>query len=182
MLDDFFLLGKITKAHGLKGEVKAFFDVDDYTSFLQLREVYVQYNNQALRKLCIQRLRHLGALNFLLKFESLDTLDSVEYLIGQSLFLPISLLPPLSEEEFYYHEVIGFEVVDSKFGKLGIVKEIIPMPAQDLLCVRCGEKEILIPITHSFVPRVDRNSKLLYTVLPEGLLEVFEVYLGDIAS
>jgi 16S rRNA processing protein RimM len=174
MFDTHFFLGKIIKSHGLKGEVRAFFDSNSsFSSFLNLREVFIEEGEQSLRSLALENIRHVGLSHFILKFKALDTVDSVEKLVGKSLFLPLDLLPALGEEEFYYHEVIGFEIEDKVLGKIGVVKDIIPMPAQDLICVEYQRKEIFIPILHQFVPQINRSKRVLYTELPEGLVDVY---------
>jgi 16S rRNA processing protein RimM len=174
MFETHFFLGKITKLHGLKGEVRAFFDSNSsFSSFLNLKEVFIPEGGQLLRSFALENVRHVGFSHFILKFKRLDTVDSVEKLVGKSLFLPLDLLPPLGEEEFYYHEVIGFEIEDRVLGKIGVIKDIISMPAQDLICVEYEQKEILIPIIHQFVPRVDRGKRVLYTDLPQGLVDVY---------
>jgi 16S rRNA processing protein RimM len=173
MFDTHFFLGKITKLHGLKGQVRAFFDSNSsFSSFLNLKEVFIE-EERLLRSLALENVKHIGVSNFILKFKTLDTVDSVENLVGKSLFLPLDSLPILGDEEFYYHEVIGFEIEDKILGKIGIIKDIIAMPAQDLICVEYQRKEIFIPILHQFVPQINRSKRVLYTELPEGLVDVY---------
>ena len=59
------------------------------------------------------------------------------------MYLPLQLLPKLSEDKFYYHEIIGFKVVDENYGDVGIIIGINDSSAQPLFVIKNNEKEIL---------------------------------------
>ncbi len=94
--------------------------------------------------------------------------------MNKSLWLPLSFLPDLGPDNYYFHEVLNFKVVDIPSNKeLGKVVEVIDHPKNELFRVEDGEKEYLIPIKEPFISRVDKPQKTIFVSLPEGFIEVF---------
>ncbi len=89
------------------------------------------------------------------------------------MYLPVSILPPLKGDQFYFHEVIGFKVLDSRHGDIGILVNILPLPHQSLLQITKGKREILIPLVDEIIQQVDRNTKTIFITAPEGLIEIY---------
>ena len=98
-------------------------------------------------------------------------------LAGRDLYLPLDLLPRLDGNKFYFHEVIGFRVVDSVYGDIGILREVIEYPAQPIFQIEKNGVEVLIPVVDEVIDKVDRELKTLFVTAPNGLIEL---YLGDI--
>lgn len=171
---EYFELGAIAKPHGIKGALHAFLDVDDPYEYDELTSVFVQEGHD-LVPYFIDDIQIKPNLN-LIQFEGIDSVDKAKELVGKKLFLPMSFLPKLKENQFYFHEVIGYQVEDVNLGLLGIVKEIVSLGAQDVLVMMYKEREVLIPLTDEIVPKVNKKDKIVNTVLPEGLLDI---YLND---
>lgn len=171
-VDDCYQLGYILKPHGLKGEVIAFLDVDYPEEYENLESVLLLRQNELIPffvEHCALQSGHRARLTF----EDLDTREAAESLVGAQLFLPLSTLPDLSGEQFYYHEVVGFRLLDGK-KEVGTIESIISTGRQDLFSVKSpNADEILIPITDEIIQRLDRNNKTIITSLPEGLVDVF---------
>lgn len=168
---EYFELGALAKPHGLKGAFHVFLDVDDPFEYQELESVMVQMGHE-LVPYFVSNIQIRDNIN-LLQLEGIDSLDAAKELVGSKLFLPVSLLPTLKDDQFYYHEVIGYQVVDSKLGTLGIVKEVYSTGAQDIIIMLYQSKEVLIPLTDEIIPKVDKNAKIISSNLPDGLLEVY---------
>lgn len=166
-----YLLGYITKPHGLNGEVAAFLDVDFPEEYREMESVFVDINNKLI-PFFIEHLDITPKKN-IIKFEEVDTIESAEELSGKELYLPLSALPPLTGTAFYYHEIIGFEVVDKTFGPVGPVRDVFTNSSQDLIACEHQGKEVLFPITDELVEKVDRENRRLHVDLPEGLIELY---------
>ena len=169
--DACFLLGQITKLHGLNGEVTAFFDVDVPQEYEELESVFVDINNK-LVPFFIEYLE-ITPKKIILKFEDTNTTEAAEQLIGKELYLPLTSLPPLSGKAFYYHEIIGFQVIDTNFGEVGPVTEVYSNSSQDLIACDHNGKEVLIPISDELIEKIDREEKRLHLQLPEGLIQLY---------
>ena len=85
----------------------------------------------------------------------------------------ISELPPLTGNQFYYHEVIGFQVIDKEKGDIGICKDFIDVSNQPIMQVDKDGKEILIPAVDDIFEEVDREQRILRVAAPEGLIDIY---------
>ena len=165
---EYFELGTLSKPHGLKGAFHVFLDVDDPYEYEDLESVFVQMGNE-LVPYFIEDIQIRDNLN-LLVLEGIESLDAAKELVGKKLFLPVSFLPKLKDDQFYYHEIIDYQVVDEQKGALGVVKEVYSTGAQDVLIMIYKSKEVLIPLTDEIIPKVDKKSKIVHSRLPDGLL------------
>ena len=173
-IDDCFYLGRITKPWGVKGQVMMFLDVDAPEDYLGLDSAFVEVKGQL-----VPYFFHLDNLNgnkAVATFEDL-TPDQANALVGHSLYLPLDLLPKLEGNKFYFHEVVGFRVIDEEKGDIGILEQVIEYPAQPLFQVMKNGVEVLIPVIDEVIKKVDRDNKALYITAPKGLIDL---YLGDI--
>ena len=169
--DNCFELGKITKTHGLKGEVVLWLDVDfpeDYEDlesiFLDVKGELVPYFMESYR---------LSGNRAIVQFEDINTFEKAEAMVNLEAFLPLEELPELEDDQFYYHEIIGFQIKDKNLGDLGTVQIVHSMQAQDLLVMNYKGREVLIPVIPEIVLEADKEAKILNVNLPEGLLEVY---------
>ena len=171
VIDDCFKLGHIVKKHGLKGELSILLDVDYPENYTRLESVFVEVNKQLI-PFFIESLQ-LNGDRGIVKFEEVDDLPSAERLFKADLYLSIESLPILKEGQFYYHEVIGYMVIDKSLGEIGIIDQIYEFPHQDLFGVTPKGKEVLIPINDQMIAKVDHELKQIQVDLPEGLLDVY---------
>lgn len=168
-----FTVGKITKPHGLQGEVR----VLSLTDFPEERfafgnTLYLDRGNGSdFLPLVIQSSR-VNKKFQLLRFEGYHHINDVESLKGFVLKVPEEQLSELEEDEFYYHEIIGSRVFTDEGDDLGKVKEILSTGANDVWVVkdRSG-KERLVPYIPDVVKEVDNENKKITIHVMEGLFE-----------
>ncbi|MDX1904380.1 MAG: ribosome maturation factor RimM [Thermonemataceae bacterium] len=172
--EDCYELGKILKPHGLKGEVSVFLDVDSPEEYEQMDSVIVELEGELIG-FEVEKVRILPNKPkvALLKLADIDSIEDTEELIGANLLLPLDVLPSLDDTHFYFHEIIGFEIVDAKKGLLDKVETVYSFAEGSLLVMMYQGKEVLIPINDETITNVDRKAKRLHVNLPEGLLEVY---------
>ncbi|MFH1121103.1 MAG: ribosome maturation factor RimM [Bacteroidota bacterium] len=170
-MEGHFYLGKILKLHAAKGALLIHLDTDSPENYTELESVFVQMNGQLIPFL-IESLEHRHNNNAVVTLADIDSTDQASMLISCELFLPLSMLPPLTGTRFYYHEIKGFSVMDEKFGEAGIIEEVLEYPHQAVLRVLFKGKEILIPITSEIILEVDRETRTIRTRAPEGLIEL----------
>jgi 16S rRNA processing protein RimM len=174
-LDETYQLGYILKTHGLRGHVAAHFDVDDVADYLKLKTVYLTLP-AAPTKLVehrVEKVQHQSGNRVLLKLRGIDRIEEAEPLRGSQLYLPLAELPALEDDQFYFHDVIGFTVVDANLGELGTVENFYELPQQDMLAMRYQGQEVLIPVVDELVSHADHEKKQVHVNLPEGLLDVY---------
>ena len=174
-VEDCFYLGYISKSIGTKGELAFKLDVDSPSSYLDLNSVMVQAfptDTQLVPYFISQvSLQNNGSLR--VRLEDINDQSAAKNLIGKSLFLPLTFLPKLKDQQFYFHEIINFSVFDAEKGELGVVEKVIEYSTSNLLAVNSGEKEILIPISDETIERVEKTDKKLFVRCPEGLIDLY---------
>ena len=170
--EECFYLGKIAKKFSFKGEVLAYLDTDEPELYENLESVFVECNKHLVPFFIETSSFHKN--DFLrIRFEDVTTEEEAEALLGNDLYLPLSMLPKLSGNKFYFHEVIGFEVEDQRLGVVGKIQSINDSTAQPLFEVLNGAVEILIPMIDHFLVKIDRENKKVVMNLPEGLIEMY---------
>lgn len=171
-IDECFQLGYVIKNHGLKGEVNIHLDVDFPDEYKNLESVFVDINDK-LVPFFVNDIQIRGN-KAVVKFEDVDDVEQAERLRARGLYLPLDLLQELGENQFYYHQIIGYRVSDGQSGIIGEVKDVNSSSKQDLLVVENKDnKEILIPINDNIIVKVDHEQQLMFVNLPDGLLEVY---------
>ncbi len=170
--DQCFQLGYVSKVHGLRGEVNIVLDVDYPEDYEDLKHLFLEQKSRLVPYFLEHFVLQPGN-KALAKFEELDSIDQVENLVGSEVYLPITALAPLEEGQYYFHELIGFEVFDETKGLIGPIQIIYDLDTQNLLGVTHQGKEVLIPIQDGIISKVDKAAKKVYCQLPEGLLEIY---------
>lgn len=171
--EDCYLLGKITRRHGLSGNVILKLDTDQPELYNKLGSIFVEING-LLVPFFIEKSSwsKLDALNISFKNSSEALVDQS---LGKNVYLPLSTLPKLSGKQFYYHEVIGFNILDENNSNCGVIMSVNDQTAQNYFITDFGGKEIVIPIIKDWILEVNREEKYIKIQLPEGLMDVFLV-------
>ena len=170
--EDCFYLGKVVSKYSFKGEVLIKLDTDEPDIYENMESVLVSLGNN-LVPFFIDRCR-LHKSNLLrIDFEEVKDEPTADKLIGAELYLPLTMLPPLTGNKFYYHEVIGFTIMDEVHGDIGVIESVNDNASQDLFEVKKGDKELFIPINDDIITKVDRENKTIHVKAPEGLVELY---------
>jgi len=171
--DDCYQVGHITKTHGVNGELVIFLDVDEPSDYADLDSILLDVKGELLPYF-IESIAIVKGSRAIVAFEDVDTIEQAERLINCGVFLPLENLEPIEDEDrFYFHEIVGYRVVDSREGELGIVRGVYAMNAQDLIAMDYQQKEVLIPINSDIVHTIDRANQRLNVTLPDGLLAIY---------
>lgn len=169
--EDCYFLGKITRRHGLAGNVILKMDTDQPEFYRNLESIFVEING-LLVPFFIDKLGYPKRDTLNLSFKN-STEALVDQSVGRNVFLPMETLPPLSGNQFYYHEVIGFEVLDENGVSCGKIKEINDQIAQHYFILNLDGKEVIIPVIKGWIIEVNREDKYIKMQVPEGLLDVY---------
>ncbi len=170
--EDCFYLGKIAKKFSFKGEVLIYLDTDEPELYEDMESIFVEFNKNLIPFFIENSSLHKN--DFLrVKFEDVDNEEQADEIINCEVYLPISMLPKLEGNKFYFHEVIGFEIEDKRLGVFGKIVSINDSSAQPLFEVVNGSVEILVPMIDQFLVKIDRENKKVVMDLPEGLVEMY---------
>ena len=169
---DCFFVGKIVKKYSFKGELLVKLDPDEPEQFLEMESVFVEKHKNLIPFFIDSLSLHKSEL-LRVKFEEVDSEEDADSLLGSELYLPLDLLPQLSGNTFYYHEIIGFSVNDVNFGPVGTISGVNDSTAQALFEIERDGKQILIPISDEIIDKVDRKAKTIHIQAPEGLIDIY---------
>ena len=170
--EDCFYLGKIVSKYSFRGEVLVKLDTDEPEIYENMESVFVSLGNN-LVPFFIERCRlHKSAL-LRIDFEEVKDETSADKIMGSELYLPLSMLPALEGNKFYFHEVVGFTLMDEVHGDIGVIQAVNDSASQELFEVEKDGKELLIPITDDIITQVDRNTKTIHVKTPEGLVDLY---------
>lgn len=111
----------------------------------------------------------------LLKLRGIDSLAQARELAGLDVFEPEESFQSLEKDTFYHFQIIGCSVLTKNREKIGSVKGLLSIKDSDLLIVKEGEKEILIPFSRAICLQVDLEKKEIVIDPPEGLLDLNEI-------
>ena len=170
--EDCFYLGKIVKKYSFKGEVLAKLDTDEPEFFENLDAVFMALRNNLVPFFVEHSQLHKSDL-LRIKFEEVDSEEDADAIMKSELYLPLTLLPKLEGNKFYFHEVIGFTVIDKQFGTVGTITAINDSTAQALFEIDRDGIEILIPMNDAFIVEVNRENKSITVDVPEGLIDLY---------
>ena len=175
VLDDYYQLGTVIKPHALRGQMSVYLDVDDLTAYKKLPTIWLALPTapDQLQPYVVERLQPQTDKRALLTLKDINRIEEAEPLRGAALYLPLTELPTLAEDQFYFHDVIGYTVIDAALGTLGTVEAFYELPRQDVMAMRYREQEVLIPVVNELVLRADTQTRELHVRLPEGLLDIY---------
>ena len=170
--NDCYYFGYIVKPIGYEGFFAVKAETDDIQRYSSLSSIFIDLNG-TLTPFFIAAAQVKDKEIIWLKAEGFNTSDDIQALIRKEIFLPLNLLPELTGNKFYYHEIVGFKVSDEVHGDIGFIKDVIELPHQTILQIMKDYTEILVPLNKDILKKVDRESKSLKINAPEGLIEIF---------
>jgi 16S rRNA processing protein RimM len=166
---DFVLIGFLRRAHGVRGEISAGQVSDVPGRFHELEYVLVRKGGR-IREFAVESVRTKSRL-FLLKLEGIDDRDAARNLTGADIGVRKEDVHPVPEDTFYQFDLVGCMVVAESGREIGKVEDVLKMPANDVLVVRSGEREVLLPVVKAVVKEVDPEAGRIVIVEMEGLLD-----------
>ena len=137
-----------------------------------MESVYVEFGSNLVPFFIDKSSLHKGN-QLRVQFEDVYSEEAADAILKCGIYLPLNLLPKLTGNKFYFHEVIGFTVVDVSFGNVGTIVHINDKAAQPLFEIDSNGKEIFIPMIDDFIKKVDRKNKKIEVETPEGLIELY---------
>ncbi|MBD1371422.1 ribosome maturation factor RimM [Hazenella sp. IB182357] len=171
---DYLNVGVLITTHGIRGDVRVRSDTDfPDVRFAPGNQLLLKHEAlSGLKTLTVEKCRTHKA-NLLIKFQEWNNINEAEPYKGGQLLVERDDLVTVdqTEGEFYFHQIIGSEVVTTTGDIIGKVTEILPMPANDVWVVQAPgrKKDILLPYIESVVKEVDIAHKKITIEWMEGL-------------
>ena len=167
--DRLVAVGRITGAHGIRGEVKVEILTDFPERFSPGSSLLLVPPAGEPRKVAVLSSRqHKGRM--LVALEGVADRNDAEGLRGSWLKIGEDELTPLPSGRYYQFELLGLAVVTEEGEALGEVEEIMPTGGNLVLAVRRGGREVLLPFIDDVVLEVDLEARRMTVRLLEGLV------------
>jgi len=170
--DELFLLGKIVRTFGSKGEVVFQINTEILAGIKKLESVFIKLNEN-LVPFFIETLQVRPKNQAIVKFFDIENSEDATTLAGCSFYIPFGLLTKTKKSGSYPSDIEGFKVIDAVKGEIGFVVSILEMPQQALLAIDFNGKEILVPIVEEIVKKIEQKNKIIYIEAPEGLIDLY---------
>ncbi len=168
--DEYLLIGKVVKAHGLNGELKIYLHSEQPENAVGYSELLLIDKSGALSApLSVIKSRVQGKA-VIIRLATITTRTQAEQAEGCGVLLARKHLPAASANEYYWHQYQDKLVVDLEGSVIGRVERLFNNGAQDILVIKAGKDEILIPITKGIL--VGETAENLIVNPPPGLLEL----------
>lgn len=170
-VENYFLIGRITRTHGVRGNLVVILDVDDPIRYKKTKTVHILLNglfvSQEISSFTV------NGKNAIIHLKGIDTVEDAEPFLKSEVYLPLLELPKLKGNRIYFHDAIGMMVTDEVEGKLGPIVKIMDLPEQPVAIVDFDGKELLFPFLSLFFKNIDRENKELTVRLPDGLVDIY---------
>jgi 16S rRNA processing protein RimM len=167
-------VGRLTKAHGLKGALKLeLFTDDPDRRFQPGSEFALQVPEESPwhgKRITINELRWYNGhpVGF---FAGVSDREAAETLVKAILWVDQTADEPAEDDAWYDHQLVGLDVIRDG-AKVGVIARLEHFPAQDLLVITAdGGREVMVPFVRAIVPTVDLESGTVTVTPPVGLFE-----------
>lgn len=163
-------VGKVARPHGLRGAVRVALDHPGSDTLEVVARVFLERDGMP-REYRVRAAVRAGRAAIRVELEGVTTCTAAEALRDATVLVAEEELPAPRADEFYDFRAIGCEVITMDGRRLGVVAEIFPTGANDVLVVRDGAREVLIPVIADVVKRLDFAARRIAIDPIPGLLD-----------
>ncbi|MCB0192733.1 MAG: 16S rRNA processing protein RimM [Anaerolineae bacterium] len=165
----YIAIGRIVRAHGVRGEVSVAVLTDFPERFETTEWVYVGNEMEADAYRLKKSRWHKQ--NVLLTLDGVDNRTEAEQLVGLFIQVPVEETMPLPEGGYYLYQIMGLPVITTAGDTLGIISDVIETKANDVYIVKSADgTEILLPAIPDVIKSVDLDEGKVFVELLDGLI------------
>ncbi|HHF2872955.1 MULTISPECIES: ribosome maturation factor RimM [Vibrio diabolicus subgroup] len=164
MSNEKIVVGKFGATYGIRGWLKVFSYTDNAESIFDYSPWYINQKGKWVEYKVESWKRHNKGM--VAKLEGMDIREDAHLMTNFEIAIDPAVLPELSEDEFYWRELFGMQVVTTKGYDLGVVTDMLETGSNDVLVVKAnlkdafGQKERLIPfLEEQVIINVDREAQ-----------------------
>lgn len=187
-LNNLAKVGYVAKTHGLKGAVKIHLNPDFSQAYINLEHLFIDTESKPVPYF-IEDVNFNQTDSAIFQFDDIKDIEQAKSLISKSVYIiNLSRLSRytcrgrlrrgelIGEAGIKFKQdnaLVDYVVIDVAHGELGTIQEILTPPMQEIAKIIYNNKEILLPLNEQTIINIDRKKKILYTNIPEGLIEVY---------
>jgi 16S rRNA processing protein RimM len=165
-------IGRLTKPHGLRGDVVFLpyvYDLELLPELVQ-RQVFLRHGHAGVQQYMFVEWREVHK-RVLVRLQGCEDLTTAEAFREHEVLIPRHWFPPLPAGEYYWFEIEGLAVYGNDGRYLGTVVEIMYTGSNDVYVVRNGTQETLIPALRDVVRTIDLEHGEMRLFTAAGLLD-----------
>jgi 16S rRNA processing protein RimM len=163
-------LGEIVTTHGIEGWLKLKLYTPQTPTLSSTQKVFLEKSGASSPHWLEARKPQKGHL--LLRLRGVEGINEAEKWVGAILSVAEEALQPPGPGEYYYYQVVGFDVYDTQANWVGIITRIWTKEGGDLYVVTGSRKEYLIPAVKEIVEKIDFATGRMIINPPPGLLDL----------
>lgn len=163
-------IGRIIRSHGLMGRMRVLSYLESQDVLDNLAEISVGRRVQEAVTFPLDSVQ-TGREYFILKLGGIEDKDAAAKLVGSSIWIPLEKVKKLPDGEYYWHDIIGLEVITEEGRILGRIESVFPTGSNDVYVCRGNEKEILLPAIDDVVRKIDMDHRMMVVRLLKGLAD-----------
>ena len=174
MLDkeDYYLVGILTKAHGISGELVLSLNNLQFEEISEMESVFIEFDG-ILVPFFISRISPRGDMSAVIRFDDINSEDQASEFLNCKVYSVDIASGEKDNIKYAGSSLIGFQVIDLKLGTLGIISEFIDFENNPLFKIKKSKKEILLPVNEEFILDIDEKNKTITVQTPEGLIDIY---------
>ena len=167
---DFVIIGQIVKPHGVRGAVKVLVLADDPNRFSSLKHVYLGDEDHQGEAVAVNRVQSQNS-NVILTLENVNSREGADLLRRKYVKIPVTETEPLPKGVHYFFELVGLRMITNAGDFIGVVKDVVSYPANNVFIVISDEREFLIPDIPDIIEKVDVDAGEIVINPMQGLLD-----------
>ena len=167
-------VGIITGTKGLKGHLILTDTAVDFTGIRNGSIVKIGFSESFTIDYHSEEVRKEGN-KYLLKLKNIDSKELACELKDRAVFTNEKNIITDDRESYYIENLIGCNVYEhGNKNKIGVVKDVLSLPANDVWIVETGSGELPLPFIEDVVKKVDTENKRIEIKLIDGLLDLID--------
>lgn len=162
-IDKLLSIGVIVSSHGIKGECKVKNLSANPANFKYYKIFYDNCGN-------VLNIIHVRVTNkfVICKFEGVENRNQSDLMIGQKIFIKKSQLPKVNKDEFYFEDLKGLMVIDSKDREVGIINNVEDFGAGTIIEIKFNNQTTeLVPFHTQYFPEINMEQKFVRFIPPK---------------
>jgi 16S rRNA processing protein RimM len=161
-------VGRITGCFGIKGAVKLHPFRQSTDRYGRLKKVFLGTTPEAAVPATVERIEET-VKGIVVRFDHIHDRSGAESLVGATLFVSEEDVVAPAAGSYFTDDIVGCEVWTTGGARVGVVRDVCKMPAQDLWEVENGSEVFMIPAVAEFIRDVDIVRRRVTVHLIEGL-------------
>ena len=170
MYTDLVKIGTVVSKHGYKGDIKISLSSNNRDTFPDLKYLFIELDGCFI-PFKIENVRSFSKNVLIVKLKEIRSEDEVNEVIHKNIYVDSAEMESNVDSGFFYNDLINFEVItdSKKIGRIENINSKLPQPVFEIIY---DSRKVLIPIHEDLIKKIDKENKIIYLDIPNGLLEI----------